>query len=334
LPPNRPTVTVLLSEDDLIEALRADVRAGLSAPHGRRTLPPKWFYDQRGSELFDQITRLPEYYPTQRERSILTARADQIMATAAPATMIELGSGTSDKTKLLLDGGVCDGSLRRFVPFDVSEQTVRAAAASLASAYPSLDIHAVVGDFERHLGDAVGGDVVGAGDGRRLVVFLGGTIGNFEPVPRRRFLASIATALTPGDWLLLGTDLVKDPARLVAAYDDGALVTAEFNRNVLAVIDRELSADFDPGSFAHVAVWDPAEEWIEMRLRADGEQVVTVSDLALKISFADGEELRTEISAKFRRSGVEAELAAAGFSLEHWWTDDDGDFALSLARVG
>jgi L-histidine N-alpha-methyltransferase len=324
-------VAVLLGQNDLIEALRADVRTGLSAPHGRRTLPPKWFYDQRGSELFDQITRLPEYYPTRRERAILTARAGEIMAIAGPATMIELGSGTSDKTRLLLDAGISDGRLHRFVPFDVSDDTVRAAAAALASAYAGLEILAVVGDFERHLAHVLAGGTGAAGG--RLVAFLGGTIGNFEPGPRRRFLASMASALAPGDWLLLGTDLVKDPARLVAAYDDAAGVTAEFNRNVLTVIDRELSADFDPGSFAHVALWNPAGEWIEMRLRAIGDQVVTVSDLALKVGFADGEELRTEISAKFHRSGVEAELAAAGFSLEHWWTDRDGDFGLSLAQV-
>jgi L-histidine Nalpha-methyltransferase len=325
-----PVVEILLSEDDLIDALRADVRSGLSAPHGRRTLPPKWFYDARGSDLFDQITRLPEYYPTRRERAILTARAGEIMALVGATTMIELGSGTSDKSKLLLDAGVSDGRLGRFVPFDVSESTLRAAAETLAVAYPDLSVHAVVGDFERHLSAVCG---VGAGEGPRLVVFLGGTIGNFEPGPRRRFLSSMASALAPGDWLLLGTDLVKDRGRLVAAYDDAAGVTAEFNRNVLAVIDRELSADFDPGSFAHVARWDPAEEWIEMRLRAVGEQVVTVSDLALKVRFADGEELRTEISAKFRRSGVEAELGAAGLSLERWWTDADGDFGLSLSQV-
>jgi L-histidine Nalpha-methyltransferase len=330
-----PTVEVLLSEDDLIDALRADVRSGLSAPHGGRTLPPKWFYDQRGSELFDQITRLPEYYPTRCERAILTARAGEIIAAAGATTMIELGSGTSDKSKLLLDAGVASGRLRRFVPFDVSESTLRAAAATLASAYPGLEVHAVVGDFERHLSAVCGerGECGEWGGSRRLVVFLGGTIGNFEPGPRARFLGAMASALAPGDWLLLGTDLVKDPVRLVAAYDDAAGVTAEFNRNVLAVIDRELSADFDPESFAHVARWDPAEEWIEMRLRAMGEQVVTVSDLALKVRFADGEELRTEISAKFRRSRVEAELGTAGFSLEHWWTDPDGDFGLSLARV-
>jgi L-histidine N-alpha-methyltransferase len=345
----RPIVDVLLNEDDLHDALRADVLAGLTAPPGHRTLPPKWFYDERGSQLFDEITRLPEYYPTRRERAILSARAGEIMAIAGPSTLIELGSGTSDKTRLLLDAGAADGRLRRFVPFDVSEETLRSAASALAAAYPDLAVHAVVGDFDRHLGalGEVGSGSAGrtgpAGSARRagpagaagprLVAFLGGTIGNFEPPARARFLAAMACALDSGDRLLLGTDLVKDVGRLVAAYDDAAGVTADFNRNVLAVIGRELSADFDPSAFAHVARWNAAEEWIEMRLRAMGEQVVTVSDLPLKVTFADGEELLTEISAKFRREGVEAELAAAGFSLEQWWTDPAGDFGLSLARV-
>jgi L-histidine N-alpha-methyltransferase len=323
-----PTFDVLLSDAELIEALRSDVQKGLSAPHGRRALPPKWFYDARGSQLFDEITQLPEYYPTRCERAILATHAAEIVALAGATTMVELGSGTSDKTRLLLEAGLAGGRLRRFVPFDVSEETLRAAAAATARRYP-LEVHAVVGDFERHLGHLAG---IGA-DGRRLVVFLGGTIGNFEPSSRGHFLASVAAALAPGDWLLLGTDLVKDAGRLVAAYDDAAGVTAEFNRNVLVVIDRELSADFDPGSFAHVARWDPTQEWIEMRLRATGEQVVTISDLALKVRFGDGEELRTEISAKFRRERVTEELARAGFSLERWWTDPQGDFALSMARV-
>jgi L-histidine N-alpha-methyltransferase len=244
------------------------------------------------------------------------------------STLIELGSGTSDKTKLLLDAGLTSGHLRQFVPFDVSEDTLRAAASSLAVRYPALSIHAVVGDFEHHLGSLSG---IGQ-PGQRLVAFLGGTIGNFEPASRRRFLMSLAAALAPGDRLLLGTDLVKDPSRLVLAYDDPKGITAEFNRNVLAVIDRELDADFDPQAFDHVARWNVEAEWIEMRLRAQHQHVVTVSDLALTVSFAEGEEMRTEISAKFRREGVETELAAAGFTLEQWWTDRDGDFGVSLSH--
>ena len=327
--PGGPTVDVLLTAGDLATALRTDVRDGLSAGPGRRTLPPKWFYDERGSQLFDDITRLPEYYPTRCERSILAARAAEIMAVGV-TTLVELGSGTSDKTRLLLDAGVDSGMLNRFVPFDVSEETLRAAAATLHSDYHTdgVAVHAIVGDFEHHLGA-----LRSLGDpGQRLVAFLGGTIGNFSPSARASFLSTLSEALHPGDWLLLGTDLVKDAERLVAAYDDAAGVTAEFNRNVLSVVNRQLGADFDTDSFDHVAVWDPANEWIEMRLRARGDQTVTVSDLAMKVSFGDGEEMRTEISAKFRQPLVGRELAAAGFEVTHWWTDPGADFALSLSR--
>jgi L-histidine Nalpha-methyltransferase len=325
----QPTIEVLLTPGEIVAALQADVLAGLSAPAGERSVPPKWFYDDRGSKLFDEITRLPEYYPTRRERSILANRAASIMAGSAQVTtLIELGSGTSDKTRLLLDAGVAGGSLTQFVPFDVSEETLIGAAESLADRYPGVSVHAVVGDFDRHL------HVISelGEPGRRLVAFLGGTIGNFEPVSRGRFLSALGAALAPGDHLLLGTDLVKDPARLVAAYDDSSGVTAEFNRNVLAVIDRELQANFDLAAFDHVAVWNADEEWIEMRLRSRLQQTVKVSAVGLEVAFGDGEELRTEISAKFRQSKVEAELGAAGFALENWWTDPAGDFALSLSR--
>jgi L-histidine N-alpha-methyltransferase len=323
-----PTVTVLLSPADLLEALQADVRDGLSAEVGWRTLPPKWFYDEHGSDLFDQITRLPEYYPTRRERSVLADKAASIMSRGQISTLIELGSGTSDKTKLLLDAGLAGGALERFVPFDVSEETLRSAAAALASRYPALSVEAIVGDFERHLPALSSIDH----PGQRLVVFLGGTIGNLQPGERAEFFQTLSSALAPGDRLLLGTDLVKDPGRLVAAYDDAAGVTAEFNRNVLSVINRELSADFDVSSFEHVAIWDPTEEWIEMRLRTANAQVVTISDLGLKLSFEGGEEIRTEISAKFRRPRVQAELSASGFVLDEWWTDPDGDFGVSFSH--
>jgi L-histidine Nalpha-methyltransferase len=325
----QPTIEVLLTPGEIVAALQADVLAGLSAPAGERSVPPKWFYDDRGSKLFDEITRLPEYYPTRRERSILANRAASIMAGSAQVTtLIELGSGTSDKTRLLLDAGVAGGSLTQFVPFDVSEETLIGAAESLADRYPGVSVHAVVADFDRHL------HVISelGEPGRRLVAFLGGTIGNFEPVSRGRFLSALGAALAPGDHLLLGTDLVKDPARLVAAYDDSSGVTAEFNRNVLAVIDRELQANFDLAAFDHVAVWNADEEWIEMRLRSRLQQTVKVSAVGLEVAFGDGEELRTEISAKFRQSKVKAELGAAGFALENWWTDPAGDFALSLSR--
>ncbi len=305
------------------EALRADVLAGLTATP--KTLPPKWFYDARGSALFDQITRLPEYYPTRAERAILQQVAPAIALASGADTLIELGSGTSEKTRLLLDALREAGTLRRFVPFDVDPTVLREAGAAVVAEYPGVDVHAVAGDFEAHLALLPGG-------GRRLVAFLGSTIGNLDPAARAAFLASVRGALGPDDALLLGTDLVKEPARLVAAYDDAAGVTADFNRNVLRVVNRELAADFDPSAFDHVARWDPAREWMEMRLRSVRAQTVTVADLGLVATFDAGEELRTEISAKFRREGVAGELAAAGLELTAWWTDPAGDFGLSLAR--
>jgi L-histidine N-alpha-methyltransferase len=318
---------VLLHDTDLRAALQADVRDGLgSVP---RELPPKWFYDDRGSQLFDDITRLHEYYPTRRERAILEEHAGDIAALSGADTLVELGSGTSTKTRLLLDALRDAGTLRSFVPFDCSEATLVAAGESISTAYPGIAVHAVVGDFERHLGK-----LPAPGDGRRLVAFLGGTIGNLAPAERATFLGELASTMHAGEHLLLGTDLVKDRSRLVAAYDDAAGVTAEFNRNVLHVINRELDADFVTGQYAHVARWDAQHEWIEMRLRAIGDQHVTIAALDLEIDLRDGEEIRTEISAKFRQAKVEAELATAGFALAQWWTDPRGDFALSLATRG
>jgi len=321
-----PLIDVHLAPGALRAALRADVADGLTSVP--KELPPKWFYDDVGSQLFDQITRLPEYYPTRRERWILEHYAADIVRLSGADTLVELGSGTSEKTRLLLDAFVAGtgagGGFRRFVPFDVSETTLREAAAAVAAEYPSVLVHAVVGDFEHHLG------LLPAG-GRRLIAFLGGTIGNLDPKQRAQFLSDLAAGLAPGDGLLLGTDLVKDLDRLVAAYDDAAGVTAAFNRNVLAVVNRELDADFVPDAFAHVALFDTEQEWIEMRLRATEAMRVRVGDLDLAVDFAAGEEMRTEISAKFRREGVESELAAAGLDLARWWTDPDGDFALSLS---
>ena len=314
-----------LGTDDAAAALRADALAGLTA--APKTLPPRWFYDQRGSELFDEITRLPEYYPTRTERAILAARAPEIAAATGAEMLVELGSGTSDKTRLLLTALRQAGALRGFVPFDVDPSVLRQAAAALTAEYPGLAVEAVVGDFTRHLGELPHG-------GRRLVAFLGSTIGNLEPRPRAAFLAELAATLRPGDSFLLGTDLVKDPVRLVQAYDDAAGVTAAFNKNVLTVLDRELEADFDLDAFDHVALWDAEQEWIEMRLRSRLEQVVSIAALDLEVLFATGEELRTEVSAKFRRQGVERELAAAGLTMTHWWTDPAGDFALSLSSPG
>jgi L-histidine Nalpha-methyltransferase len=315
-------IDVHLAPDDAARALEADARRGLTSTP--KVLPPKWFYDERGCALFDEITRLPEYYPTRAEHGILVEHAGDVATRTRADTLVELGSGTAEKTRVLLDALTKEGTLTRFVPFDVSEVTLRSSAAAVAREYAGLGVHAVVGDFEHHLGAIPSG-------GRRVVAFLGSTIGNLEPGERRAFLAQVAAGLAPGDALLLGTDLVKDPTRLVAAYDDTAGVTAEFNRNVLRVLNRELGADFVPDAFAHVAHWDADTEWIEMRLRAEGAQRVRVRDLDLDLDFADGEELRTEVSAKFRRERVVSELGAAGLELVSWWTDPAGDFALSLA---
>ena len=319
------SLTDHLGPVDAGAALRADVLAGLTSTP--KTLPPTWFYDERGSELFDQITRLPEYYPTRAERTILVEQAIDIAALTGADTLVELGSGTSEKTRLLLAALSTAGTLRRFVPFDVDPSVLRQAGALLAEEYPDLAVDAAVGDFTLHLGELPRG-------GRRLVAFLGSTIGNLEPAPRATFLASVSALLDPGDWFLLGTDLVKDTGRLVAAYDDAAGVTAAFNRNVLAVVDRELKADFDPDAFDHVAVWDPEHSWIEMRLRSRRDQVVHIAALDLDVPFAAGEHLRTEVSTKFTLPGIAEELAAAGLQVARTWTDPAGDFALTLATPG
>lgn len=318
-----PVIDVHLEAGDMRASLEADVLKGLASTP--KELPPKWFYDDRGSELFDAITRLPEYYPTEAERSILRDRAGEIVETADTDTLVELGSGTSDKTRVLLAAMADAGRLQRYVPFDVSEGTLRYSAAELARTHPGLDVHGVVGDFEHHL-DRL------PRTGRRMIAFLGGTIGNFDPASRAEFLDVLVSTMGLEDTFLLGTDLVKEPGRLVAAYDDSQGVTAAFNKNVLAVLNRELDADFDPDAFDHVAVWNQEREWIEMRLRSRRDQRVTVNDLDLQVTFRAGEELRTEISAKFRRPTLEAELGAAGLELCGWWTDAAGDYALSLSR--
>jgi L-histidine N-alpha-methyltransferase len=319
------TLDVLLDHGDADATLRHDVLSGLTATP--KELPPKWFYDDRGSELFDDITRLAEYYPTRREREILEAHAPDIAAVSGADTLVELGSGTSTKTRLLLDAMRDAGTLRAFVPFDCSEATLLEAGEAIADAYEGVAVHAVVGDFERHLPL-----LPTPSDGTRLIAFLGGTIGNLAPPERAVFLRELAAVMAPGEHLLLGSDLVKDVDRLIAAYDDAAGVTAEFNRNVLHVINRELDADFVPDRFEHVARWDDEHEWIEMRLRSLGQQHVRVRALDLDVDFADGEEMRTEISAKFRRPSLEAELAAAGLRVVRWWTDAAGDFAVSLSE--
>jgi L-histidine Nalpha-methyltransferase len=322
--PERVHVEVHLGPGDRREALRHDVLEGLTRTP--KSLPPKWLYDERGSELFGEITRLPEYYLTRLEREILARRAGEVAERTGVDTLVELGAGTSEKTRFLLDALVGVGTLRRFAAIDVSQDTLRESAARIAREYPALTVHAVVGDLERHL-DRL------PHDGRRLIAFLGSSIGNFPPASRSSFLASVRELLAEGDWLLLGLDLVKDPARLEAAYDDAAGVTAEFTRNVLAVVNRELGADFEPERFEHVTRWDAENEWVELALRSLDDRVVRILELQLEVEFAAGELLHTEISAKFRRERAEAELKRAGFEPAAWWTDANGDFALSLAHA-
>jgi L-histidine Nalpha-methyltransferase len=305
-------------------SLADDVLDGLTRPF--KELPPKHFYDTRGAELFDRICELPEYYPTRAERAILEQQAQTIAQLTGAVELVELGSGTAAKTRVLLDAMRAAGTLRRYVPVDVTESMVRECAHALIGEYPGLRVHGVIADFERHL------DRIPPSVGPRVVAFLGGTIGNFPPGSRRRFLREISRLLGPDDHLLMGTDLVKDPRVLEAAYDDAQGVTAEFNRNVLRVLNRELRADFDPEDFEHVALFDEHNEWIEMRLRARREHTALVRDLDLSVHFEAGEELRTEISAKFTPERLEGDLSAAGLELVRWLTDPDALFALSLSR--
>jgi L-histidine N-alpha-methyltransferase len=304
-------------------SLADDALDGLTRPF--KELPPKHFYDARGAELFDRICELPEYYPTRAERAILEQRADEIAELTGAVELVELGSGTAAKTRVLLDALDRAGTLARYVPVDVTEQMVRDCAGELAAEYPGLRVHGVIGDFERHL------DRLPEPLGPRILAFLGGTIGNFPPGSRRRFLRGVSRLLAPGDRLLMGTDLVKDPAILRAAYDDAEGVTAAFNRNVLLVLNRELEANFDPADFEHVALFDSEHEWIEMRLRSRRDHTVFLAALDLAVHFDAGEEMRTEISAKFTPERIEGDLAAAGLELVSWLTDPDGLFALTLS---
>jgi L-histidine N-alpha-methyltransferase len=317
------TVERHLDADDAVAQFAEDVRTGLT--RSPKELPPRWFYDDRGSELFERITRLPEYYPTRRERAILERHGREIAAAVPVELLVELGAGSAEKTRLLIDA--LAGQLQTYAPVDVSENALLSASLAIAERYPDLSVHAVIADFERHLGK------LPRSSGPRLVAFLGGTIGNFAPAARAEFFRGLAGLLQPPDALLLGTDLVKSVDRLLLAYDDPTGVTAEFNRNMLSHINRELGADFDLDAFRHIALWNDREEWIEMRLESVREQLVTVKALDLTVRFGAGEQLRTEISAKFRRDRLEREFAAAGLSLAGWWTDPAGDFALSLARL-
>src|SRR5215218_1053350 len=321
----QPDITI---DDHLDEAhergLAEDVLDGLTRPF--KELPPKHFYDAYGCFLFDRICELPEYYPTRAEREILETDAERIVGRTGAAELVELGSGMATKTRVLLDAMASAEQLRRYVPFDVAESVVRTSAEALVEEYPGLRVHGVIGDFERHL-DRIPPPTLGE---PRIVALLGGTIGNFPPGSRRRLLREIASLLGPDDRLLLGTDLVKDPQTIEAAYDDAAGVTAEFNRNVLHVLNRELDADFPAAEFEHVAFFDRTHEWIEMRLRAPRACAVRVEALGLHVALTAGEEIRTEISAKFTRERVAEDFAAAGLQLDGWHTDEQERFALSL----
>lgn len=315
-------IEVLLAPGDLRAALERDARAGLTAE--QKWLPPKYFYDAVGSQLFEQITRLPEYYPTRTEAALLRRYAADIGHAAHADTLLELGSGSSEKTRLLLDALAGDGPVRGYIPVDVSPSALTGAVAALRGDYPDLHVLGAVADFDHHLAEL-------PAPGTRLVAFLGSTLGNHDVAGRHRFLTDLAAGMRSGESLLLGLDLVKEPERLVAAYDDVSGVTAEFNRNVLRVLNRELGADFDVAAFLHVAVWNAGAERIEMRLRAERAMTVHITDLDLTVEFERGEELLTEYSSKFRREGIAAELEAAGFTLDRWWSDPAGDYALALA---
>jgi L-histidine Nalpha-methyltransferase len=291
-----------------------------------KELPAVWLYDERGSRLFEEITRLPEYYPTGSEREILTAHSAEIADLSGARTLVELGAGTSEKTRLLLDALEAAGTLERFVPLDVSEQVLRASAEAIAARYPSIGVHGIVGDFERHLSAIPAGEC-------RLIAFLGSTVGNLYPARRAGLFRAVASALAPGDAFLLGVDLVKDPALIEAAYNDSEGVTERFVRNGLTVVNRILRGDFEQSRFAFESRWDADREWMDIGFRSRDVQTVRIEELETELEFAAGEQLRFEVSTKFRREGVEAELVAAGLSPSGWWTDHAGGFALSLATV-
>ena len=315
-------VDVLLDEAHRRAALHEATARGLRDTP--KQIPAIWLYDERGSLLFDEITGLPEYYLTRKEREILEERAPAIASETRAETLVELGSGTSEKTRLLLDALFAEGTLRRFVPLDVSEEVLVASAHAIAEEYPMLEVSAAVGDYERHLSALPVG-------GGRLLAFLGSTIGGFALDARKRFVRALSDSLGPDDALLLGLDLVKDPARIEAAYTDSAGLSERFQRNGFRHLDRVLGSDFSRARFEHSAVWDSEQERVDIGFRSVGAQVVHVPELGIEVEFADGEPLRTGVSSKFRREAFEPELTDAGLDLVSWWTDADGDFALALA---
>jgi L-histidine N-alpha-methyltransferase len=309
--------------DGALATLADDVRDGLTATP--KALPPKYFYDSRGSELFEQITKLPEYYPTRAEQSILDEVGAEIVDLVQPRELVELGPGSARKTHALLDPMCGDGLRRRYVPVDVSESAVQASAARLVDSYESLRIHGIVGDFENDL------ERIPRNGDRRLIAFLGGTIGNLDAAERLRMLRKLRAHLGRDDRLLVGTDLVKDRERIEAAYNDSAGVTAEFNRNILEVVNSNLDGDLDRELFDHRALYDADQEWVEMRLCAREPHTARIGAIDLDVSFEVGEHIRTEISCKFTEERLEREYHEAGLELLDLYTDREGLFALSLA---
>ena len=305
--------------------LAEDVLDGLTRP--LKELPPKYFYDSVGAMLFDQICELPEYYPTRTEAAILTRDAAEIVSRTGATELVELGSGYATKTRILLQEMDAAGALRQYVPVDVTDEVVRGVAVNLVDEYPEMTVHGIIGDFERDLHH------IPDGQGPRMIAFLGGTLGNFTPGARRRFLRDLGEMLRPEDHLLIGHDLVKDVNVIEAAYNDSAGITAAFNRNILEVVNQELDADFDPSAFDHVAFFDIRHEWIEMRLRASREMTVSVKALDLEVHFDQGEELRTEISAKFTPERLDADFKAAGLVFDDLLTDGEGLYGLSLSHT-
>ncbi len=330
IPPAAPIagsvqVDVHLPPGGPLSGMAADVRIGLTKPF--KELAPRYFYDERGSELFEQITETEEYYPTRSERAILEADAGAIVAAAGhPATLIELGSGSAAKTRVLLDAMRDAGCLAAYAPVDISEEITRETAAAVASEY-GINVHGLVCDFERDL------ERIPLA-GPRMIALLGGTVGNFEPQQRASFLARVANLLGPDDHFLLGTDLIKDRPTLELAYNDRAGVTAAFNKNVLAVLNERLGADFDLSAFEHVAFWDEENLFMDIRLRSLRRQLVQIPGLEMTVAFERGEEMRTEISTKFAREGLAGIYREAALELTDWWTDPQGLFGLSLASPG
>ncbi len=324
-PTERLKIDVCLDPADLTRTMVDDVRRGLTG-HPKR-LPSKYFYDARGSELFERITELPEYYQTRTELQILHSIAGDLIDDLACEELVELGSGSSTKTRVLLDAMQRRGSLRRYLPFDVSAEMLQGSCSSLLERYPSMVVHAVVGDFQRHLGS------VPPAEGNRLAIFLGSTIGNLEADERRAFLRDVRGLLDANGRFLLGVDLVKDKAMLEAAYDDSAGVTAEFNRNILRVVNNGLEADFHPEAYRHVAFYDIEKARIEMHLAPETNQQVRISKLDLEVDVGTDETIWTEISCKFTRASTESMLAEAGMRLERWFSDPENRFALALASA-